>query len=73
MRVTHAITNKYKLLIFLNYYLQFIIWKSLSDLDFRIVIHSNFLSRMHGYELLLQVRYHVIVIWPPGGASCNFS
>jgi len=27
---------------------------------------------MHGYELLLQVRYHVIVISPPEGASGNF-
>jgi len=41
-----------------------------------IVIHSNFVSGMHGfrdYELLLQVRYYVIAISLPGGASRYFS
>jgi len=45
-------------------------WKS--DLDFLIVIHSKFLSAMHGFwdnEVLLQAGYDVIVISPQGGAS----
>jgi len=40
-----------------------------------IVIHSNFLSAMHGVldnEVLLQTGNDVIVISPPGGASGNF-
>jgi len=44
--------------------------------DFLIVIHSNLLSGMHDfcdYELLLQVRYHVIVISLPWSASGDFS
>jgi len=41
-----------------------------------IVIHSNFLSAMHGFrenEVVLQAGYKVIVISPPGGASGDFS
>jgi len=49
-------------------------WKS--DHDFLIAFHSNFLSVMHGFrdnEVLLQARYDVIVISPPGGASRYFT
>jgi len=49
-------------------------WKS--DHDFLIVIHSNFLSRMHGFRLnliLWPTRYDVIVISPLLGASGDFS
>jgi len=46
-------------------------WKR--DHDFLIVFHINFLSGMHGFqdnEGLLTTGYDVIVISPPGGASC---
>jgi len=49
-------------------------WKS--DHDFQIVLHSNFLSAMHGFrvnDVLLQAGYVVIVISPPGGAPRDFS
>jgi len=41
-----------------------------------IVIHSNFLSAMHGFrdnDVLLATGYEVMVISPPGGASGDFS
>jgi len=44
-------TDKLLELIFAVFFL-----KSLSDQDLLIVIHSNFISGNHGYELLLQVR-----------------
>jgi len=49
-----------------------ILWKSVSDQDFLIVIHSNILSGIHGYELLLQIKDHVIVISPPGAPQAIF-
>jgi len=47
-------------------------WKS--DHDFLIAFHSNYLSMMHGFrdKVLLQARYDVIVISPPGDAGRNF-
>jgi len=48
-------------------------WKS--DHDFLKVIHSNFLSGMHGFRdngVLLQAGYDVIVISPLGGVSGDF-
>jgi len=50
------------------------IWNS--DHDFLMVFHSNFLSVMHGFqhnEVLLQARYDITVISPPGGAFGEFS
>jgi len=44
--------------------------------DFPIVIHSNFLSAMHGFrdnEVLLLTGYDVIFGPPPGGATHTFS
>jgi len=41
-----------------------------------IVLHSDFLSAMHGFrdnEVLLPTGYDVIVGPPPGGASDDFS
>jgi len=41
-----------------------------------IVFHFNFSSGMHGFwddEVLLQAGYDVIVIYPLGGASGDFS
>jgi len=49
-------------------------WKS--GLDFLIVIHSNFLSAVHGSrdnEVLLQAGYDIIVSPSPGGAARTFS
>jgi len=49
-------------------------WKS--DHDFLIAFHTNFLSRVHGFqdnEVSLQVGYDVIVISTLGGASGKFS
>jgi len=40
-----------------------------------IVIHSNFISAMHGFrynEVLFQAGYDVIVISPPGDAARHF-
>jgi len=51
-----------------------VFWKT--DHDFLIVIHSNFLSGMHGFrdnEVLLQARYDVIASPPPGGAALVIS
>jgi len=45
-------------------------WKS--NHDFLIVFHTNFSSRMHGFqdnEVSLQAGYDVIVIFTLGGAS----
>jgi len=72
MPVTHAINNIYKLISFFNKYL-LLSMKITKRPRLLTVIHSKFSSGMHGYELVLQVRYHVIVISPPGGASGNFS
>jgi len=47
----------------------------LSDHDFLIALHSNFLSGMHVFrdnEVLLQTGYDVIVISPPRGVSRRF-
>jgi len=44
---------------------------AMSGHDFWIVIHTNFLSAMHGFRdnvVLLQAVYAVIVILPPRGA-----
>jgi len=41
-----------------------------------IVIHCNFLTRVHGFrdnEVLLQVGYDVIVISPPGGGEITMT
>jgi len=49
-------------------------WKS--DYDVVIVIHSNFLSGMHGFrdnEIVLPTGNDVILISPSGGASGDFS
>jgi len=49
-------------------------WKSKHD--FLLVIHSNFLSGMYSFqynEFLLQAGHDVIGIYPPGGASNDFS
>jgi len=49
---------------------------TLSDQDFMMVIHSNFLSVMHGLrdrEVSVPTGYIVIVISPPVGASLDFS
>jgi len=49
-------------------------WKS--DHDFKLMIHSNFLSGMHGFrdnEVLLPTGYNVIMISPLGGVSGEFS
>jgi len=49
-------------------------WKS--DYDFPMAFRTNFLSGMHGFrdnEVLLQVRYNIIVISPLGGASRYFT
>jgi len=57
MRVTHTISNIYKLISFFNLYL-------LSNQTFVIVIHSNFLSAMHGFrdnDILLPTGDDVIV------------
>jgi len=48
MRGTHAIDNIYKLISFFKLKFAVFLWKSLSDQDFLIVIHINFLSKMHG-------------------------
>jgi len=48
-------------------------WKS--DHDFQLVIHSNVLATMHGFqdnEVLLPIGYDEIVRPPPGGASHDF-
>jgi len=52
MRVTHAINNYniYKLISFFELIFA-VFFKSLSDHDYLIVIHSNFLSGMHGCKL----------------------
>jgi len=50
------------------------IWKN--DDDFLIVIHNNFLSAKHDFqynEILMQARYDVMVISPPGSASRDIS
>jgi len=47
-----------------------------SDHNFLIVFNSNFLSGMHGFrdnEVLLPTGFDVIVIWPPGGFSGDFT
>jgi len=47
-----------------------------ASMNFLMVIYSNFLCAMHGFrdnEVLLQAGYDVMVISPPGGASCDFS
>jgi len=47
----------------------------ISEHDFLIVFHSNFISGMHGFrdnEVLLPAGYDVIMISPPGGASGHF-
>jgi len=49
-------------------------WKS--DNDFLIAFHSNFLYVMHGFhnnEVLLLAGYEIIVIFPLGGVSGEFS
>jgi len=46
------------------------------DHDFQIAFHSKFLSGIHGFrdnKVLLQARYDVIMIFPPGDAPRNFS
>jgi len=46
----------------------------MSDRNFLIVFHSNFLSVMHGFrdnEVLLQARYGIIVISPLGAFPAN--
>jgi len=48
----------------------------ISDHDFLIAFHSNFLSAMHGFydnDVLLQAGDVVIMISPPGGAPRDFS
>jgi len=47
-----------------------------SDHDFLIAFHRNFLVTMHGFrdnEILLQGEYDVIVIYPLGGVTGDFS
>jgi len=48
----------------------------MSDLDFLIAFHGNFLSGMHDFrdnEILLQAGYDLIVISPLGGVLGDFS
>jgi len=72
MQVTHAINNIYKLInVFELIFAVFMKITKQPRLPDRL-IHSNFLSGMHGYELILQIRYHVIVISLLGGASGDF-
>jgi len=45
------------------------------DQDFMIVIHTNFITAIHGFhdnEVLLPIVYEVIVSPPPGGAARTF-
>jgi len=53
-----------------------ILWRILNEHDFLKVFHSNVLSGMHGFranKVLLQAGNDVIVIFPLGGASGDFS
>jgi len=66
MRATHAINNIYKLISFLNWYLLFFKTKLLSNQDFMMMIHSNFLSALHGFrhnDVLLPT----VIVSPPQG------
>jgi len=69
MRATHAIYNIYKLISFFQLLFAVFYKKLLSDQDFMKVIHSNFLSAIHGFwdnDVLLPTGYDVIVSPPPG-------
>jgi len=71
MQATHAISNIYKLISFLKLIFAVFLQKLLSDQNCMIVIHSNFLSAMHGFrdnDVLLPTGHDVIVSPPPGDA-----